>query len=287
MSDEITPITRREMFYDNILGASNVISPITREEIYLNEIAGNTEETASSKVDWDSLGILGPKNLLSLDLSTLTALNTTGTWSSNTYTHEGITYTVNSDMTITASGTATADSSFIVLSNYTQPALDVILSCTPEDGSETTYYTEIVIDSEDYSDIGEGLEIASDSDPITSTTIIIKDGEEITDLVFSPMIRLATDTDTTYRPYAMTNRELTEKTTDLDNRIAIKEANNRIATTTDFNAGGDGMIVDLFNKNGVCVGHLVFRPQGFLNDIALELYSDDWSTQAWAIHKDA
>lgn len=79
---------------------------------------------------------------------------------------------------------------------------------------------------------------------------------------------------------------MTERTTALDNKIAAKEESNHTATITTFDTDGIGMILDLCNKNGVCVGHFVIRPKDYQENIALELYTADWSVRPWTICKD-
>jgi hypothetical protein len=39
---------------------------------------------------------------------------------------------------------------------------------------------------------------------------MVRKGQTVNDVTLYPMLRLASDTDSTYQPYAMTNRELTE-----------------------------------------------------------------------------
>ena len=56
---------------------------------------------------------------------------------------------------------------------------------------------KFVLDYNGYDAITVGISIAS--------------GESLDNVTFKPMVRLATDSDTTYQPYAKTNRELTEK----------------------------------------------------------------------------
>ena len=43
-----------------------------------------------------------------------------------------------------------------------------------------------------------------------SVACVVYNGTTVNDLVFKPMLRLASDPDNTYQPYAMTNKELTD-----------------------------------------------------------------------------
>lgn len=62
----------------------------------------------------------GAKNKLQYDLASLKAKNTDGTWNNNAYTIGGITYTLNSDMSISISGTrASTGNAIFNLADYT------------------------------------------------------------------------------------------------------------------------------------------------------------------------
>lgn len=58
---------------------------------------------------------------------------------------------------------------------------------------------------------GSGLAINADTDIDLQIIVIIKANTTFNDVKVYPLLRLASDTDTTYAPYAMTNRELTDK----------------------------------------------------------------------------
>lgn len=82
----------------------------------------------------------GAKNKLPLTLSEMQAQNTGGTWSGNAYTYNGITFTVNSDMSITVIGTLTGDRSLFRLF-YNRPNSwgGQILSGCPIGGGSSTW----------------------------------------------------------------------------------------------------------------------------------------------------
>lgn len=124
-------------------------------------------------------------------------------------TNRGITYVVNSDKTIKGNGTATGGSSSLEIYKGTLTPGDFILS-----GGISDYYCVGLRETSASSWIGRS---AGNDVPVTieenvSYTIFvwIKDGITANNVVFKPMLRLASDPDDTYVPYAMTNRELTE-----------------------------------------------------------------------------
>ena len=147
----------------------------------------------------DIVNVLGAKNILP----------STG----STSIEAGITYTKNSDGTITANGTAsgtqTTDpySKFIVSENVVYPPGTYILTGCPSGGSMQDYALllyEIVT-----RDFGEGV-IFTLTEPTTiKCWIVIYNAHgAVSNLVFKPMIRPASIKDDTYVPYAMPNKEL-------------------------------------------------------------------------------
>lgn len=69
----------------------------------------------------------GAKNKLQYDLASLKAKNTDGTWNNNAYTVGGITYTLNSDMSISISGTrASTGYAIFNLADYTAVSGDLM-----------------------------------------------------------------------------------------------------------------------------------------------------------------
>ena len=69
----------------------------------------------------------------------------------------------------------------------------------------------------------------------------------------------------------------------ISNSIAVKEFSEQATPTNAFEIGGDGMVLDIFNKEGQSIGHLALRPKNFVNGDAMELFFNDWSGQAWAV----
>jgi hypothetical protein len=176
------------------------------------------KELTNSKFDRAEQGILGAKNLLPLTLSGIKALNSSRTWNGNSCTHNGITFTVNVDykgnvISITESGTAT-EFAFLRLANVSFFNGAYILNKGISDykfiyiQNETTNILLIKSSGND-----AYINLIPSNDVINCIVGVVKGqtGEE----TFYPMLRLASDPDDTYVPYAMTNREITEKVNSL------------------------------------------------------------------------
>ena len=109
----------------------------------------------------------------------------------------GITYTVNSDGTITANGTATGHSEFVLSANKSDWASgNYVLSGCPSGGSADTYSLQTI---NGFSDTGSGLQ-KNDTAEFARISIIIKKGTTVSNLVFKPQLELGT-TPTAYTPY--------------------------------------------------------------------------------------
>lgn len=148
----------------------------------------------TNSVKWSDNTILGAKNF----------------WvpfTSNSYENNGITFTQNADKSVSASGTASATA--LWRQSVTIPKGSYIISGGLSSDNFVALYN---YNTNTYFVKSEG----SDSSPYTfnadtqvGLTVRVGNGETLSDEVFYPMIRIATDTDDTYAPYAMTNRELT------------------------------------------------------------------------------
>lgn len=158
-------------------------------------------------------GVLGAKNLISIPSSVITQ------------TVNGVTFTVNRDskgnvLNVTVNGTASAMTLFVLNNNLENVVAGghYILTGCPSGGGENSYRLELRNTSDNiYSnaiDVGSGSgDIAPTSGFPAKATIRIASGYTANNLVFHPMLRLASDPDDTYVPYAMTNREITEELT--------------------------------------------------------------------------
>ena len=173
-------------------------------------------------------GVLGAKNLLQNVGSTIT--------------QNGITATYNSDGSILLNGTATANIGLVVSKDVSNnnflPNGKYILSGSAVfsdncflwmnkyvsgSGSylvqlKTSGEVEFAIDTSQY----DGIKVG----------ITVRNGATLSNFLVKPMIRLASDPDDTYQPYAMTNRELTEKINGKNLTISTSNASITLGTET-------------------------------------------------------
>ena len=155
-------------------------------------------------------------------------------YADTTKTLNGITFTDNGDGTITANGTATAQTDFVVKQNLTVPAGTYILSNyidadkrvflgVKRNGGNTEYYNNTAFN-------------INDGDIITFIYIRITNGTECTNVVFSPQLELGTSA-TAYTPYIS---DLTDvKVTKLGKNLFDKDNPNKINGY--FSADGDSI----------------------------------------------
>lgn len=135
-----------------------------------------------------------------------------------THTVNGINFIVNPDGSISISGTATADAEFGLaywLEDILEDGKDYIVSAEGINGSLSTYY--LSIEKINYSmEVTSTVDVINDEVQFTASAykinclLKVKSGQTISSVTIYPMIRSASDTDDTYQPYAMTNKQLTD-----------------------------------------------------------------------------
>ena len=176
----------------------------------------------AEKLSYEDNGVLGAKNLLPLSLADLVKINTTGSWNNNVYTLNSVTFTVevNSDGTvkdIKANGQASATTYFILSADFdTTQYTDMLFNGLPAIGSNDSYVFRVAGQS-DWTNIQTFYSndtVVENNGSNKRLGLRIVNGYNPNNAIFKPMIRLATDTDSTYQPYAQTNRELTVGKTD-------------------------------------------------------------------------
>lgn len=174
---------------------------VKADESELISISEMTNETLQAHRDVIAdLINAGAKNLL--DLSRLT-----------TQTINGITWTVDAIAgTVTANGTATANSFFYIWAANSNIPVDYasVLSGCPNGGGEQMYETQAAIGSTVYHDYGDGKTARIPSGTIRYVTCCVRNGQTVSDLVFRPMFCRKSYYDITndFMPYVPTNAEL-------------------------------------------------------------------------------
>lgn len=136
-------------------------------------------------------------------------------YSASGYVGRGVTYTYDKDGVIYANGTPSLSgySSFCtVYQGSTIKAGDYIFSGCVSSGSTLTWWVEIYINGTVYREFGDGIRVTiADGDDIIIQCRVAY-GQTVSNITFKPMLRLASIQDDTYRPYAATNRQLTNWT---------------------------------------------------------------------------
>lgn len=129
-------------------------------------------------------------------------------------TINGLTFTVNADGSVTVNGTATANTSFYVLNRKTWDCNnDTIFNGCPVNGSDNSFRCQVYdyTTSQSYIDYGIGVNLPKSVYGNSIDVFIrVANGYTADNITFYPMIRLASDIDNTYVPYAMTNKKLTD-----------------------------------------------------------------------------
>lgn len=140
-----------------------------------------------TEVEQDSrVNFIHSKNLL--DLSSLT-----------TQTINGITYTKNSDGTITANGTASANASITLGKIKTDSSKSYSLSGCPSGGSQSTYTMYISGANPAINDFGSGVAI-NNKEFDNNLIFVVFSGKTVSNMVIKPMLNEGT-TILDYEPY--------------------------------------------------------------------------------------
>lgn len=150
----------------------------------------------------------GGKNKLPMTVAGIKAANTGGSWSGNTYTYNGVTFTIQTDSDgnitgILLNGTSTAVTVFYINSSFTIKAGSYVLNGAPISSSSTETWRLQVDTSSLYIDTGGGADITVSEDYSGATSFIRVGGNKTpSNTLFKPMIRLASVSDATFAPYS-------------------------------------------------------------------------------------
>ena len=177
--------------------------------------------TGHSSVEVTNVG----KNKLPMTVSRIKSINTSGTWSGNVYTYRGVVFTILTDsdnnvIGIKANRTESSSNhaDFRIYDFATTSAM--IMNGVPSGGASSTYYMQMSGTS--YMTTGSDVSIPSGVSGLIY--IRINSGYSASNLIFYPMIRLATDTDANFEPYQEQN-------------ITVSLGNTYYGGTLDFVSG--------------------------------------------------
>lgn len=194
---------------DSYVAKQNTIGNAPTNTTYWQPMTTAAEDVNSLK---ETFTKNGAHNLLPLTLANLKANNTGGTWDGNVYVYAGITWTVQADsdnnvtgIAATRTATYSGNSDFYIFTNGDADGL--IVNGCPSGGGNNSYYVLTANGStRTATDYGSGATISGQTDRVICRVV---SSYSPSGIVFKPMLRLASDTDGTFAPYAMTNRELT------------------------------------------------------------------------------
>lgn len=168
----------------------------------------------------------GAHNYFPLKLDTIKSSNTVGTWNGNSYTHNGVTYTIDDDCRIKIDTSSNTQSSLYTLAPYGSgvsiPAGTYIISFSQVDVEDGLYPTLEVTHSDSTktyyqprNDSKEKEVTILDGDTV-NCYIQVNNNTVCSNRMLYPLLRLANDLDPNYEPYAMTNKQLTSAIDDIN-----------------------------------------------------------------------
>lgn len=153
-------------------------------------------------------------------------------------TYNGITYTVNSDGSITANGTSTGNATFVLIDPIVLSSGKYRLSGCPQNGGTTKYEVQLTDGTTAYRDYGNGVEIEN-ADLSYHIILVIRTGFVANNLTFKPMLVKVSDDGTyptEYQRYADGNVELTDKVSNIQEPTVTWENCTPLSEGTSFQA---------------------------------------------------
>lgn len=118
-------------------------------------------------------------------------------------TASGVTFTVNEDNSITVNGTATAEIYYELGKVMYIAGYSYIISGCADGGSSTSKYCVYVAhEGNNIYDVGKGASLTAVADKNNTHRILIKKGCTVDNLVFRPMVRMASINDGAYEKYS-------------------------------------------------------------------------------------
>ena len=209
---------------------SNAVYDYTVDSVTDGNMHPVTSNAVADEVDdldaeiADVVNYYGAKNMMS-----------TPYYSADGLESNGITYTVNPDGSVTANGTATANSTFYYFHNVKGSTCQFINGCIFNkltDGSGNTFFMSINATLDPWTPYcrltNEGEKEISgipNDDTLIDGIIRIASGTTVTNKTFYPMIRKPGIKNDTFVPYAMTNKKLTDGYNTISRRFLVVVSN--------------------------------------------------------------
>lgn len=263
-SDEVLTEVRIS-YRANITVSDAIFYPMLRDASIADDTYEPYHESVEEEIEqiYADNGVLGAKNLLVYP------------YYFTTRTINGVTFTDNADGSITVgsseeSQTASAKIEFYFAS-HTKPYTDMSRysgkSLTLNGGTSDVTLNFWNATSGNFRDSGSGVTFSVPSLSGISWNICVviqKDVVIATPVTIYPMLRLASDPDDTYVPYAMTNRELTEKVSVKPLTINLTASDKAIKMRDDSRRCGNvvNIRIQLQVTSEIANGTEIFRLDG-------------------------
>ena len=234
------------------LGGKPASDYVLKDELILDSIGGSSLDDIKTYVNNQITNRVihsGGKNLLKNTAKSLTKT--------------GITFTINTDGSVTLNGTATNDCYFTITSGVLLPSGNYILSGCPADGSMDSYILYAApAEGSNSIDIGNSVAFSTDGTQKYSFTIRVTSGVTVTGLTYYPMLRIASEIDDTYEPYydkgiVDLNRTIMQGSKNLLHTTAKSQTVNGVT----FTVNDDGSVT----ANGTATNAMAFP----IGDVAL------------------
>ena len=165
-------------------------------------------------IGWRAVDVnVSAKNKLPMTVEGIKTANTIGTWSGNSYSINNGTITIltNNDGNVTGIKANGNFSDTSLLNLGTMPvssATQFICNGCPKGGSNTTYSIQ-VLSGIAVTDVDNGSGVTFTASEDKTARVVIRSGYNASNLIFYPMIRLASETDATFEPYNPNSENIT------------------------------------------------------------------------------
>ncbi len=211
---------------------------VTLNDTAFSYMKNELNATDTSQIQYNN------KNILNYTLASLKSGNTSGTWSDNKYTYNGITFTINEDLTIKVNGTATDNIDFDVNIGIQLEIGTYKIVGTPNTGGSNTYKIQVIGAGTTQNETGNGVTFTT-TQVYTSAKLVIKiySGVQITDKIYKPMI--TTDTSLTYNDYSYPTAGNGSPSPDYPQTIHTITGNNKIKSSNSDNSLSNSVLLTL------------------------------------------